>query len=263
MVRRGLSTSRSEAQQLIASGRVSVNGAIADKASRLVNPADALSTSGERSRYVSRGGLKLESALNQFTINPAGIRAIDVGASTGGFTDCLLQHQATNVVAIDVGRNQLHEQLKKDPRVISLEQTDVRNVQPQTIGGPAALVTVDLSFISLRLVASSLRALVTSELVALVKPQFEAGKAEVSRGRGIIRDPRIWQQVLLEVAYAFHNESLNTAAMSVSPLKGPAGNIEFFLYAQACSNNIDLDELRLESMVTSVVTQAMAMSKWL
>ena len=143
MVRRGLASTRSEAQALVSAGRVRVAGASAAKPSRLVAPAEALQVTGDQPRFVSRGGIKLEAALHEFGIDPAGVRVIDVGASAGGFTDCLLQRGAAEVVAVDVGRHQLHERLRADPRVTSLERTDVRAVGPDELGGPAALVTVE------------------------------------------------------------------------------------------------------------------------
>ena len=190
MVRRGMAASRGEAQRLIDQRRVTVGGAPAVKAARLVHSGEAVEVAGDPPRYVSRGGHKLEAALATFGIDPAGRRAIDVGASTGGFTDCLLQHGASAVAAVDVGRNQLHERLRADPRVASLERTDVRGVDAAALGGSAELVVADVSFISLRLIAGDLHCgwpPPTSSL--LVKPQFEAGKADADRGRGVIRDP--------------------------------------------------------------------------
>ena len=204
---------------------------MAGKVSRLVDPAEALMVVGPGPRYVSRGGEKLGAALTGFGINPAGMRAINVGASTGGFTDCLLQRGAAAVVAIDVGRNQLHERLRADARVMSLERLDIRSVDVEQIGGPAALVVADLSFISLRRVAGHLVGLATADVVALVKPQFEAGKAHADAGRGVIRDPVVRREAVMGVAAAFGR--LGAAIMGVmdSPLKGPAGNAEFFLHA--------------------------------
>jgi len=232
MVRRGVARSRREALRLIEERRVTVGGSPAAKASRLVDPAEAVVVAGDPPRYVSRGGQKLEAAQAAFGIAAAGARAIDVGASTGGFTDCLLQHGAVAVVSIDVGRNQLHERLRADPRVASYERTDVRAVDTAVIGGPAPLVVADLSFISLRLVAPDLVRLATADIVALVKPQFEAGRAEAGRGRGVIRDPAVWSRALVEVCRAVVDAGAAIMGVMVSPLTGAEGNVEFLVHAR-------------------------------
>ena len=233
LVRRGLAGSRGEARRLIEGGRVTVGGAPASKAARLVHPGEAVNVAGDRPRYVSRGGHKLEAALAGFGIAAAGRRAIDVGASTGGFTDCLLQHGAAAVAAIDVGRNQLHERLRADPRVASHERTDVRGVAADAVGGPTPLVVADVSFISLRLVAADLCRLATADIVVLVKPQFEAGRAEADRGRGVIRDPEVWRRAILGVCNAFVDAGAAIMGVMVSPLTGAEGNVEFLLHADA------------------------------
>ena len=231
LVRRGLAASRSESQRLIDEGRVTVGGAPAAKAARLVHAGEAVEVAGDPPRYVSRGGHKLEAALAGFGIDPSGRRAIDVGASTGGFTDCLLQHGAAAVVAVDVGRNQLRERLRADPRVTSLERTDVRSVTTGAVGGPAEIVVADVSFISLRLVAADLCRLATADIVVLVKPQFEAGRAEADRGRGVIRDPEVWRRALLGVCRAVVGAGGAIMGVMVSPLTGAEGNVEFLLHA--------------------------------
>ena len=210
LVRRGLAESRHGARQRIEAGDVLVGGATADKPARLVSAAEPIELQGPPPRYVGRGGLKLEAALAAFGIDVTGRRAIDVGASTGGFTDCLLQHGAASVVALDVGHGQLHERLRADSRVVVIERCNARDLGPdrcsdaerEALVGPAAPVVVaDLSFISLRLVAGSLAALVEEggSVIVLVKPQFEAGHDEVSPGRGVVRDPAVWARVLSEV----------------------------------------------------------------
>ena len=231
MLRRGLAGSRSEAQRLIEERRVTVGGSVAAKASRLVDPAEPVVVKGDPPRYVSRGGHKLEAALAGFSITATGCRAIDVGASTGGFTDCLLQHGAAAVVAIDVGRNQMHERLRADPRVASLERTDVRDVAEAAVGGPAELVVADVSFISLRLVMADLCRLATADIVVLVKPQFEAGRADADRGRGVIRDPEVWLRALSGVCRAAVGAGAAIMGVMVSPLTGAEGNVEFLLHA--------------------------------
>ena len=243
MVRRGVARSRGEALRLIEQRRVTVGGSPAAKASRLVDPAEAVVVAGDPPRYVSRGGQKLEAALAGFGIAGAGARAIDVGASTGGFTDCLLQHGAAAVVSIDVGRNQLHERLRADPRVASFERTDVRGVDMAAIGGPAPLVVADLSFISLRLVASDLVRLATADLVALVKPQFEAGRAEADRARGVIRDPEVWRRALEDVCRAIVGAGAAIMGVMVSPVTGTEGNVEFLLHADTRAGADGLTDL--------------------
>ena len=189
MVSRGLAANRERAHEAVVAGRVLVGGSVAANPDRLVAPGEPLVVLGPAPRFVGRGGLKLQAALEQFTLVVVGRRAIDVGASTGGFTDCLLQHGAAEVVALDVGYGQLHERLRADPRVRSLERTNVRDVAIAELGGPAPLVVVDVSFISLCAVAKALVGLVAvdGDVVVLVKPQFEAARAEASRGNGVVR----------------------------------------------------------------------------
>ena len=254
MVRRGLAGSRTEAQRLVEARRVTVGGSPAAKASRLVDPAEPVVVKGDPPRYVSRGGHKLEAALAGFGIAATGRRAIDVGASTGGFTDCLLQHGAAAVAAIDVGRNQLHERLRVDPRVASFERTDVRDVAEAAIGGPAELVVADVSFISLRLVMADLRRLATADIVMLVKPQFEAGRADADRGRGVIRDPEVWRRALLGVCRAVVGAGAAIMGVMVSPLTGAEGNVEFLLHADVRRDADGLAEL--DAAVDRVVAEA-------
>jgi 23S rRNA (cytidine1920-2'-O)/16S rRNA (cytidine1409-2'-O)-methyltransferase len=228
-VRRGLVASREQARSVIAEGLVLVAGAPARKPDRLVDPGEPIVLRGPPPRYVSRGGHKLEAALDRFGIDPAGLRAIDVGSSTGGFTDCLLQRGAHHLVAIDVGHGQLHERLRHDPRVEVHERTNVRYLDPATVGGPAPLVVADLSFISLRTVLDALLRLVTPDgrIVALVKPQFEAGRREASRGRGVIADPAVWRRVLGEVRNDLEAAGAAMMGLMVSPITGADGNVEF------------------------------------
>ncbi len=186
---------------------------------------------------MSRGGDKLAAALARFAIDPRGRTALDAGASTGGFTDCLLQGGASAVFAVDVGRGQLHQRLRTDPRVVSCERVDVRDVTLATVGGsPVDLVTADLSFISLRRAIPVLTGEVAAPgapMVLLVKPQFEAGRAEATRGRGVIRDPEVHRRTLYEVAGALGAAGADIMGAMPSPLTGAAGNIEFLLHAEA------------------------------
>ena len=233
MVRRSLVASRTEAGRLIDEARVLVNGAIADKASRQVHAGDAVVVNGEPSRFVSRGGEKLDAALTQFAIDVAGLRILDAGASTGGFTDCLLQRGAAHVVALDVGHGQLHPKVRGDHRVTVIERCHVREATPDVIGGPVQMVTADLSFISLVRVLDALIGVCApgSALVLLVKPQFEAGRAEVSRGRGIITDAAIHERVCAEVQAALEERGCDVVAWIDSPITGGDGNREFLVYA--------------------------------
>jgi 23S rRNA (cytidine1920-2'-O)/16S rRNA (cytidine1409-2'-O)-methyltransferase len=214
-------------------GRVTVDGAPALKASRLVAPHEAVLVL-ERPRFVSRGGEKLDGALDRFALDPAGVRALDVGASTGGFTDCLLQRGADQVVAIDVGHDQLHERLRADPRVDSRERLNVRELHAGDLGEPFALVVADLSFISLRTVLDNLVELAApgADLVLLVKPQFEAGRREASRGKGVIREPEVWRQVLDDVVDALSERRAAIMDAMVSPITGTGGNVEFLVHAR-------------------------------
>lgn len=231
LMRRGLAPSREAAQRLIESGNVLVSGSVAAKPARQVSPAEDIRLDSPPPKWVSRAGAKLERALEAFDVDPRGLRVLDAGSSTGGFTDCLLQAGATQVYAVDVGTHQLHERLRDDPRVIVREQTDVRSLRVDDFApaGPVELVVGDLSFISLTKVLPSLAALVTpgASLVLLIKPQFEAGRQEASRGRGVIDDPAIWRRVLGEVAAHADELGLPLVELTPSPITGSAGNVEF------------------------------------
>ena len=235
LVRRELASSRTEAQQLIAANRVLVNGSVADKSSRQVAPGDALVVSGPPPRFVGRGAEKLEGALAAFGLDVTGLRALDAGASTGGFTDCLLQRGARQVVALDVGHGQLHERLRADERVVNREKTNVRHIGSDDIGGPVDIVVGDLSFISLTLVIPALVSVCQPEapMVLLVKPQFEAGRSEVGKGRGIITDPVIHERVKGEVADSFVEHGCVVHGWITSPITGADGNVEFLVHATA------------------------------
>lgn len=240
LVRRGLVTSRADAQRLVDTNRVLVNGAVADKAARQVAPGDAVVVSGPPPRFVGRGGHKLDHALDEFGLDVTGMRVLDAGASTGGFTDCVLQRGAASVVAVDVGHGQLHERLVADPRVTNLERTNVRHLDLDTIGGPVDLVVGDLSFISLALVIGPLASVCQpgAPMVLLVKPQFEAGRAEVSRGRGVITDPAVWDRVRSDVSAAIEAAGCRIAGWTDSPITGADGNREFLVHVVAPSSEV-------------------------
>ena len=234
MVRRQLAESRTEAARAIDAGFVLVNGAVADKSSRLVHAGDAVVVS-HPPRFVSRGGEKLDAAVLAFGIEPAGRRVLDAGASTGGFTDCLLQHGAAHVVALDVGHGQLHPRIRHHERVTVIERFHVRDVTVDAIGGEVDMVTADLSFISLTRVLRPLASVCRpgADLVLLVKPQFEAGRAEVSKGHGVITDPAVHERVRAEVHTALESSGCRVAGWIDSPITGGDGNREFLVHAVA------------------------------
>ena len=233
LLRRDLAPSRTAAQQLIESDRVFVNGAVAAKASRQVSPGDAIVVDGPPARFVGRGAEKLEHALDEFALDVAGLRLLDAGASTGGFTDAALQRGAREVVAVDVGPGQLHERLRADDRVINIERQNIRSIDVDVIGGLVDGVVGDLSFISLRLVIAPVVAVCQPGgfMVLLVKPQFEAGRAEVSRGKGVVTDPAIHDRVRSEIADALGDAGCTVEAWTTSPITGADGNIEFLVHA--------------------------------
>lgn len=231
LVRRGLAPSRTRAVELIEADHVTVGGAPARTASRQVGADEAIAVDAPPARFVSRGGEKVDAALTAFDVPVAGRRALDAGASTGGFTDCLLQRGAATVVAVDVGRGQLAWSLRTDPRVTVLERVNVRSLGPEAIGGPVDLLVADLSFISLVTVAPALAALTTpgADLVLLVKPQFEAGRDRIGKG-GIVRDPAVHRAVLGEVVEGLARSGLGVRAAVASPLRGADGNVEFLVH---------------------------------
>jgi 23S rRNA (cytidine1920-2'-O)/16S rRNA (cytidine1409-2'-O)-methyltransferase len=234
-VRRGLATSRQLAQADIAAGRVLVSGAPATKAARLVAPDEPVVLLGPANRFVGRGGEKLEAALERFLVRVDGRRCLDVGASTGGFTDCLLQRGAAHVVAVDVGYGQIHERLRADSRVEVRERTNIRHLGLAGLGAPADLIVADLSFISLRTVAGAMLALAApgADLVLLVKPQFEAGREDVAKGRGVISDPEIWRRAVAGVRATLHDLGAVIMDVMASPLTGADGNVELLMHAVA------------------------------
>jgi 23S rRNA (cytidine1920-2'-O)/16S rRNA (cytidine1409-2'-O)-methyltransferase len=227
-----MADSRARAQDAVLAGRVLVSGSPATKPDRLVLDSEPIELSGPPPRYVSRGGSKLEAALQEFGIDVRDRRCLDIGASTGGFTDCLLQHGAAEVVALDVGRGQLDWSLRNDPRVTVLERTDVRDVSSESVG-VVSLVTVDVSFISLRTVLPAVAALAgAADVVALVKPQFEVGKQHVPKG-GVVRDPALQSQAVTEVVVVAERTGLTCRAAMPSPITGTHGNREFFVLLKA------------------------------
>jgi 23S rRNA (cytidine1920-2'-O)/16S rRNA (cytidine1409-2'-O)-methyltransferase len=229
LVDAGLFASREQAKAAILAGRVTMDGAPVAKAGVAV-PDGAEFRVAAAQEYVSRGGHKLAGALDTFRLEVSGMRAVDIGASTGGFTDCLLQRGAASVTAVDVGYGQLAWALRNDPRVTVLERTNIRSVEGALPGGPFALAVVDVSFIGLEKVLPHIAGQLASdgEIVALVKPQFEAGKARVGK-RGVVRDPAVHEDVLACVEEAAGREGWGVIGLTWSPITGPEGNIEFWV----------------------------------
>ncbi len=240
LVRRGLLGSRRQAVEAIAAGRVRVGGSPTRAPARLVGTGEPIQLTGDPPRFVSRGGEKLAAALARFAVDVRGRRALDAGASTGGFTDCLLQARAAHVDAVDVGRGQLAWSLRHDPRVTVRERTNVRALEPGDLGGPVDLTVADLSFISLVTVAPALARCTRpdGDLVLLVKPQFEAGRARVGKG-GIVRDPDVHRAVLHEVRDGLRDAGLHVVDVMASPLRGADGNVEFLVRCDARGPALD------------------------
>ncbi len=230
MVERGLVPSRERAQALIMEGRVRVNGAVVDKPGRMVAPEVKIEVEEEK-RYVSRGWIKLNSALSNFNVNPEGKIAMDVGASTGGFTQCLLEHGAQKVYAIDVGYGIIADELRRDARVVLLERTNIRYLQRESIPDDIDIATIDVSFISLRHVLPRVKEFVKEggDIIALIKPQFEVGKNEVEKG-GLIRDERKHKRVIEEIRRFSEAIGLSPLKVIESPIRGKDGNREFFIH---------------------------------
>lgn len=243
LVEHGLAETRSLAQRLIMAGQVRVNGQVELKPSSNVLP-DAVVMVDSGPRFVSRGGEKLEEALTAFEVPVQGKICADAGASTGGFSDCLLQHGAQKVYAIDVGHGILDWKIRQDPRVVVMEGTNARNVEK--LPEPVHLVTVDVSFISLRIMFPVIKGWYGEgggEAVVLIKPQFEAGKQVVSKGKGVVRDPEVHRKVLKDVLEAAQAEGFGTAGLIRSPLLGPKGNVEFLAYLKYPGECAEVGEL--------------------
>ena len=220
---------RSKAQAIIMSGQVYVNGQKADKPGISYEETVEIEVRGDTCPYVSRGGLKLEKALRDFGVKPVGYVCSDSGASTGGFTDCLLQQGASKVFAIDVGYGQLDWKIRSDPRVVVMERTNIRYVTPEQLGEPLDLSVIDVSFIGLEIVLPAIKTLLkptSGQVLCLIKPQFEAGKENVGK-KGVVRDPKIHQMVLDNFVTLVKTLGFTILGLTFSPVKGPEGNIEF------------------------------------
>jgi 23S rRNA (cytidine1920-2'-O)/16S rRNA (cytidine1409-2'-O)-methyltransferase len=254
LVQQGLAETREQARRLIMAGEVTVDGQVQDKPGFAAAVTASLAVRAPLP-YVSRGGLKLAAALDDFGLDVAGLAAVDVGASTGGFTDCLLQRGAARVYAIDVGYGQLAWKLRSDPRVVVLDRTNVRHLQALPGGVLADLGVIDASFISLGLVLPSTLRLLRpgGQIVALIKPQFEAGKDEVGKG-GVVRERRTHRRVLAETAAMAQGLGLHVAGLTVSPAPGPAGNVEFLIWL--LSEPADGPALDVEAAIDGVLDAA-------
>jgi 23S rRNA (cytidine1920-2'-O)/16S rRNA (cytidine1409-2'-O)-methyltransferase len=244
LVRRGLTRSRGEARDAILAGRVTVAGRPALKPGGLIATEEPVVVAGEPRPYVSRGGEKLAAALDRFDVDVAGRPALDAGASTGGFTDVLLSRGAEHVVAVDVGYGQLAWPLRNDPRVTVMERTNARTLRAEDLPFWPEVVTADVSFIGLAKVVPALVGVAAdgADLVLLVKPQFEAGPEEVGRG-GIVSDPHVWRRTVEDVAAACRAAGAGPRRVMASPIRGPAGNVEFLLHARVgeAGETLDLD----------------------
>jgi 23S rRNA (cytidine1920-2'-O)/16S rRNA (cytidine1409-2'-O)-methyltransferase len=230
LVELGLAETRQKAQALIMAGAVTVDGEVRDKPGARVS-LDTVIALKQGLKYVSRGGLKLEAALDAFTVKPEGKTCLDVGASTGGFTDCLLQRGAARVYAVDVGKGQLHLKIRRDPRVVVMEQTNARYLKPGDVPERIQLAVIDVSFISLELIIPAVVPILDkdADLIPLVKPQFEAGRREVGKG-GVVRDPAVIMACVDKIAAFAQSLGLLDKGRLPSPIKGPKGNQEYLLH---------------------------------
>lgn len=231
LVSRGLAASREKAKAVIMAGIVYVDGQKEDKAGATFADTVKIEVRGNTLKYVSRGGLKLEKAMSHFGLSLEGKVCMDVGASTGGFTDCMLQNGGVKVYSIDVGHGQLDWKLRNDPRVVCMERTNIRYVTPEDIGEPPAFVSIDVSFISLTKVLYPVRQLLceNGEIVCLIKPQFEAGREKVGK-KGVVRDPKVHREVIRSVMAYASSIGFEILHLEFSPIKGPEGNIEYLLH---------------------------------
>jgi 23S rRNA (cytidine1920-2'-O)/16S rRNA (cytidine1409-2'-O)-methyltransferase len=230
LVAKGLAASRQRAQAMIMAGVVLVNDQPVDKSGRLVSPNDTIVLRGNDIPYVSRGGLKLEAAIDAIQLDVSGFICLDVGASTGGFTDCLLARGAQQVYAVDVGYGQIAWKLRQDARVVVIERTNIRNMPVDALPHPVDLTTIDVSFISLKIVVPAVLKFLKTDarILALIKPQFEVGKGQVGKG-GVVRDKALHSRVIENLSNFFTNIGLVSDSVFLSPLIGPKGNREFFI----------------------------------
>lgn len=257
LVNRGLAESREKAKAVIMEGKVFVKGQREDKAGSMFDEAAPIEIHGQKLRYVSRGGLKLEKAVAHFDLKLEGKICMDVGSSTGGFTDCMLQNGAAKVYAVDVGTNQLDWKLRSDPRVVCMEKTNIRYLLPEQIEEPPAFASIDVAFISLTKVLRPVRELLTADgqVVALIKPQFEAGREKVGK-KGVVREKSTHLEVIRQVlAYAW-SIGFDILALEFSPIKGPEGNIEYLAWLQKTERK-ELEEIPAWEEVGAALPEGM------
>ena len=261
LVEKGLIATREKAKRTIMAGLVFVEGQRVDKPGTPIDVEASIEIKGDAIPYVSRGGLKLEKAIETYQIDLAGKRCMDIGASTGGFTDCMLQNGATHVIAVDVGYGQLDWKLRNDERVTNLERTNVRYVTLETVGEPLDFISIDVSFISLKLVLPVAQVLLKNqgEIVFLIKPQFEAGREQVKKN-GVVRDAKVHLEVLNRVVEIAQSLNFEIQDITFSPIKGPKGNIEFLAFARKCEAfskplTIDLKKL-VERAHSELISEA-------
>lgn len=231
LVEKGIFTSRERAKTNIMAGKIFVDGQRVDKSGEKVNIDSEIIFKGQEIPYVSRGGLKLEKAMKEFNISLNDKTCMDIGASTGGFTDCMLQNGAKKVFSVDVGYGQFAWKLRTDPRVVCMERTNIRYVTPEEIGEPVDFASIDVSFISLKKIMPATKNLLSEngEVVALIKPQFEAGREKVGK-KGVVRDINVHNEVVMSIVEYLQSENLNILFLGYSPIKGPEGNIEYLVY---------------------------------
>ena len=255
LVKRNLAASREKAKAIIMSGIVYVDGQKEDKAGTTFPEEAMIEVRGHTLPYVSRGGLKLEKAMKNFGVELEGKVCMDVGASTGGFTDCMLQNGAVKVYSVDVGHGQLDWKLRNDERVVCMEKTNIRYVTPEDIEEPVDFSSIDVSFISLTKVLLPVRNLLSQDgqIVCLIKPQFEAGREKVGK-KGVVRDPAVHKEVIEKVIAFAKEQYLQPLALDFSPIKGPEGNIEYLLYLQKKPEGTEMTDGDMD--VDAVVGQA-------
>ncbi len=262
MVSRNLAPSREKARALILAGEVRVNGARADKAGQEIAEGAEITVVGDAIPFVSRGGLKLDKAIRTFPIDLKGRVCADIGASTGGFTDVMLQNGAKHVFSIDVGYGQLDWSLRNDPRVTVMERTNARFMEPGWFSEPVTFASIDVSFISLRLILPPLYQSMAEqgEVVALIKPQFEAGRAEIGKN-GVVRDAAVHERVIREMLTFADSVGFSIEGLSFSPITGPKGNVEFLLYMQKGGPKKDAGLHKFTEIVPEVVKEAHLLGK--
>lgn len=257
LVKNGLAPSREKAKALIMAGDVFVENQREDKPGSTFSDTAKIEVRGNKLKYVSRGGLKLEKALSVFPVSPDGRVCMDIGASTGGFTDCMLQNGAAKVYAVDVGYGQFAYQLRQDPRVVCMEKTNIRYVTPDQIDDPISFASVDVSFISLTKVLPPVKLLLSddADMVCLIKPQFEAGREKVGK-KGVVRDPAVHREVIETIVSFALEAGFLIKGLDYSPVKGPEGNIEYLLWIQNTAQNLQADGTADLKMISEIVKWA-------